>query len=438
MSEISGGDGGDESSYSCSFCSKSQTEVKRLIAGSEQVYICDECVAVCTQIISGASINDLSTTDFDGIHVEDLPKPKFIYDRLQEYVIGQEHAKRVLSVGVYNHYKKVQSQRANMEESIELGKTNILLVGPTGSGKTLLAETLARILEVPFAIVDATSLTEAGYVGEDVENILLKLIQAAGNDVKKAEKGIIYVDEIDKTARRASNPSITRDVSGEGVQQALLKIIEGAIVNVPPQGGRKHPQQEFIQIDTSGILFICGGAFEAIDEIVEKRISKDRHVVGFNLSNATDDSDQDSSTMMNLSHDDILEYGMIPEFVGRMPLAVALNPLKKEDLLKVLKEPKNALIKQYLSLFEMDGVKLSFTDDALDVIVEKALKQNTGARALRTIMEDILLDLMYEIPSIENVYSCVISKEVAEKKMLPALVDENGDELDWESIRKSA
>tara|TARA_Y100000590_G_C15728827_1_gene1016276 strand:+ start:1189 stop:2499 length:1311 start_codon:yes stop_codon:yes gene_type:complete len=436
MSDISGG---DESSYSCSFCSKPQTEVKRLIAGSEQVYICDECVAVCTQIISGASLNDLATTDFDGIQVEDLPKPKFIYDRLQEYVIGQEHAKRVLSVGVYNHYKKVQSQRTNMAESVELGKTNILLVGPTGSGKTLLAETLARILEVPFAIVDATSLTEAGYVGEDVENILLKLIQAAGNDVKKAEKGIIYVDEIDKTARRASNPSITRDVSGEGVQQALLKIIEGAIVNVPPQGGRKHPQQEFIQIDTSGILFICGGAFEAIDEIVEKRISKNRHVVGFNLStNTTHDSDGDSSTMMNLSHDDILEYGMIPEFVGRMPLAVALNPLRKEDLLKVLKEPKNALIKQYLSLFEMDGVKLSFTDDALDVIVEKALKQNTGARALRTIMEDVLLDLMYEIPSIEDAHSCVISKEVAEKKILPALVDDNGNQLDWESIRKTA
>ena len=438
MSETSGGDG-KESSYSCSFCSKSQTEVKRLIAGSEEVYICDECVAVCTQIISGANLTGLTTDDFDGIAVEDLPKPKFIYDRLQEYVIGQEHAKRVLSVGVYNHYKKVQAQHTHNSDSIELGKTNILLVGPTGSGKTLLAETLSRILEVPFAIVDATSLTEAGYVGEDVENILLKLIQAAGNDIKKAEKGIIYVDEIDKTARRTSNPSITRDVSGEGVQQALLKIIEGAVVNVPPQGGRKHPQQEFIQIDTSGILFICGGAFEAIDEIVEKRISKNRHVVGFNISTEDqDDIPTNSNTMSNLSHDDLLEYGMIPEFVGRMPLAVALNPLIKEDLLRVLKEPKNSLIKQYLSLFEMDGVNLSFTDDALDVVVEKALKQNTGARALRTIMEDILLDLMYEIPSMENVHSCVISKEVAEKRVLPSLLDENGNEIDWETIKKTA
>jgi ATP-dependent Clp protease ATP-binding subunit ClpX len=437
MSETSGG-GGEESSYSCSFCSKSQTEVKRLIAGSEEVYICDECVAVCTQIISGANLTGLTTDDFDGISIEDFPKPKSIYDRLQEYVIGQEHAKRVLSVGVYNHYKKVQSQHINSAESIELGKTNILLVGPTGSGKTLLAETLSRILEVPFAIVDATSLTEAGYVGEDVENILLKLIQAAGNDIKKAEKGIIYVDEIDKTARRTSNPSITRDVSGEGVQQALLKIIEGAVVNVPPQGGRKHPQQEFIQIDTSGILFICGGAFEAIDEIVEKRVSKNRHVVGFNLSSGNDDDNTDSNTMSNLSHDDLLEYGMIPEFVGRMPLAVALNPLKKEDLLRVLKEPRNSLVKQYLSLFEMDGVKLSFTEDALDFVAEQALKQNTGARALRTIMEDILLDLMYEIPSIENAHSCVISKDVAEKRVLPTLLDENGNEIDWETIRKTA
>ena len=437
MSDTSGGDG-NESSYSCSFCSKSQTEVKRLIAGSEEVYICDECVAVCTQIIAGANLTGLTTNEFDGILVEDLPKPKFIYDRLQEYVIGQEHAKRVLSVGVYNHYKKVQSQHINTSDSIELGKTNILLVGPTGSGKTLLAETLSRILEVPFAIVDATSLTEAGYVGEDVENILLKLIQAAGNDIKKAEKGIIYVDEIDKTGRRSSNPSITRDVSGEGVQQALLKIIEGAVVNVPPQGGRKHPQQEFIQIDTSGILFICGGAFENIDEIVEKRVSKNRHVVGFDLSSGSDDGRADSDTMSNLSHDDLLEYGMIPEFVGRMPLAVALNPLKKDDLLRVLKEPKNSLIKQYLSLFEMDGVNLSFTEDALDVVVEKALKQNTGARALRTIMEDILLDLMYEIPSIENVHSCVISKDVAEKRVPPSLLDEDGNEIDWETIRKTA
>jgi ATP-dependent Clp protease ATP-binding subunit ClpX len=437
MSETSGG-GGKESSYSCSFCSKSQTEVKRLIAGSEEVYICDECVAVCTQIISGANLTGLTTDDFDGISIEDFPKPKSIYDRLQEYVIGQEHAKRVLSVGVYNHYKKMQSQHINNADSIELGKTNILLVGPTGSGKTLLAETLSRILEVPFAIVDATSLTEAGYVGEDVENILLKLIQAAGNDIKKAQKGIIYVDEIDKTARRTSNPSITRDVSGEGVQQALLKIIEGAVVNVPPQGGRKHPQQEFIQIDTSGILFICGGAFEAIDEIIEKRVSKNRHVVGFNLSNGNDDDDTDSNTMSNLSHDDLLEYGMIPEFVGRMPLAVALNPLKKEDLLRVLKEPRNSLVKQYLSLFEMDGVKLSFTEGALDFVVEQALKQNTGARALRTIMEDILLDLMYEIPSIENVHSCVISKDVAEKRVLPTLLDENGNKIDWETIRKTA
>ena len=412
MSETSGG-GGEESSYSCSFCSKSQTEVKRLIAGSEEVYICDECVAVCTQIISGANLTGLTTDDFDGISIEDFPKPKSIYDRLQEYVIGQEHAKRVLSVGVYNHYKKVQSQHINSAESIELGKTNILLVGPTGSGKTLLAETLSRILEVPFAIVDATSLTEAGYVGEDVENILLKLIQAAGNDIKKAEKGIIYVDEIDKTARRTSNPSITRDVSGEGVQQALLKLLEGTVVNVAPKGGRKHPEQKFTEVDTKDILFIAGGAFSGIERLISKRLNM--QAVGFSASLDEDKIDHEN-LLQYIIPSDLKAFGLIPEIIGRLPVLSYMNPLDAETLRAILTEPKNSIIKQYEKLFAMDDVEFSITEGALGYIVNKAVEYKLGARGLRSLCEAIFTDAMFDLPSSDE-KEFKVTKNYAEAKL---------------------
>lgn len=434
----SSGENGDESSYICSFCGKSQSEVRRLIAGPDQVYICDECVLACFQIINGSNSEHAHDTKHEDLDINNLPNPRLIHEHLSSYVIGQQNAKKVLSVGVYNHYKKIGSQFQDKTEDISLDKTNILLVGPTGTGKTLLAQTLARILDVPFAIVDATSLTEAGYVGEDVENILLKLIQNADNDISRAERGIIYIDEIDKTSRRSANPSITRDVSGEGVQQALLKIIEGATVNVPPQGGRKHPQQEFIQIDTSGILFICGGAFEGIIDLVEKRILKDKNSMGFGTNVGLIDDIDKGDIISQLSHDDILAYGMIPEFVGRMPLVVGLKDLGKSELLEVLSTPKNSLVAQYTKLFNLDQVDLEFTDEALNVIADLALDQKTGARALRTVMEDLLLDLMYEIPSLDNVKKCVISAEAVRKIAPPDLFDDSNRPINWTDIRKSA
>ena len=434
----SSGENGDESSYICSFCGKSQSEVRRLIAGPDQVYICDECVLACFQIINGSNSKHAHDTKHEDLDINNLPNPRLIHEHLSSYVIGQQNAKKVLSVGVYNHYKKIGSQSQDKTEDISLDKTNILLVGPTGTGKTLLAQTLARILDVPFAIVDATSLTEAGYVGEDVENILLKLIQNADHDISRAERGIIYIDEIDKTSRRSANPSITRDVSGEGVQQALLKIIEGATVNVPPQGGRKHPQQEFIQIDTSGILFICGGAFEGIIDLVEKRILKDKNSMGFGTNVGLIDDIDKGDIISQLSHDDILAYGMIPEFVGRMPLVVGLKDLGKSELLEVLSTPKNSLVAQYTKLFNLDQVDLEFTDEALDVIADLALDQKTGARALRTVMEDLLLDLMYEIPSLDNVKKCVISAEAVRKIAPPELFDDSNRPINWTDIRKSA
>lgn len=434
----SSGENGDESSYICSFCGKSQSEVRRLIAGPDQVYICDECVLACFQIINGSNSEHAHNIKHEDLDINNLPNPRLIHEHLSSYVIGQQNAKKVLSVGVYNHYKKIGSQFQDKTEDISLDKTNILLVGPTGTGKTLLAQTLARILDVPFAIVDATSLTEAGYVGEDVENILLKLIQNADNDISRAERGIIYIDEIDKTSRRSANPSITRDVSGEGVQQALLKIIEGATVNVPPQGGRKHPQQEFIQIDTSGILFICGGAFEGIIDLVEKRILKDKNSMGFGTNVGLIDDIDKGDIISQLSHDDILAYGMIPEFVGRMPLVVGLKDLGKSELLEVLSTPKNSLVAQYTKLFNLDQVDLEFTDEALNVIADLALDQKTGARALRTVMEDLLLDLMYEIPSLDNVKKCVISAEAVRKIAPPDLFDDSNRPINWTDIRKSA
>lgn len=419
------GGNGKGTLYHCSFCGKSQGQVKRLIAGPDQVYICDECIGVCNQILTEQSINQDAAPVASATPMPRIPTPRDIYSRLSEYVIGQERAKRVLSVGVYNHYKRIYSH-SQSEQDIELDKTNILLVGPTGSGKTLLAETLARILDVPFAIADATSLTEAGYVGEDVENILLRLIQAADYDVTRAERGIIYIDEIDKTARKTPNPSITRDVSGEGVQQALLKIVEGSIANVPPQGGRKHPHQEFIQINTSGILFICGGAFEGMEEIVRSRVLKDQNNIGFQVHPLHDEASERSRVMAELSHDDLLSYGMIPEFVGRMPLAVALDPLQREELVLILTKPKNALVRQYQSLFGLDGVNLEFTEDALEVVAERALDQKTGARGLRTVVEETLLDVMYDIPSMEGIERCLITGDVIRKTAPPLLFNAAG------------
>ena len=399
-----GGQG--EGPHRCSFCGKPEGTVRLLAGPDHKAYICDECVRVCLRILEGRPRGKGREQPADeGQEQEEelqpIPAPKEIYNLLSEFVIGQERAKRVLSVGVYNHYKRT-NVKSEEEPDVELDKTNILLVGPTGSGKTLLAQTLARILNVPFAIADATSLTEAGYVGEDVENILLRLIQAADYDVSKAQRGIIYIDEIDKTARKNANPSVTRDVSGEGVQQALLKIVEGCIANVPPQGGRKHPQQEFIQIDTGGILFICGGAFEGMDEIIAARVNKDKRSIGFGSERMADDPAERSRVMAQLSHDDILAYGMIPEFVGRMPLAVALDPLQKPDLLEVLTKPRNALVKQYANLLGQDGVTLEFTDEALEAVADRALSQKTGARGLRTVVEEVLLDVMYELPSMSG------------------------------------
>jgi ATP-dependent Clp protease ATP-binding subunit ClpX len=399
----------------CSFCGKSQRQVKKLIAGPG-VYICDECIDLCNEIID----EELATAPtFD---VDSLPKPKEIYSVLNEYVVGQEKAKRTLSVAVYNHYKRIQIARSEEDPEVELQKSNILLLGPTGCGKTLLAQTLARILNVPFAIADATALTEAGYVGEDVENILLKLIQASDYDVKKAETGIIYIDEVDKVARKADNPSITRDVSGEGVQQALLKILEGTLASVPPQGGRKHPHQEFLTIDTTNILFICGGAFADLDKVIERRIGS--RGVGFGAMIDSRRNQDRGQVFESVLPEDLMHYGLIPEFVGRLPVISAIHQLTRDDLIRILEEPRNALVKQFQRFFSFDGIELHFAEDSLGSIADKALERDTGARGLRSILEEILLEVQFELPSRGDVTKCVVTKETVEKNLKPTLVTE--------------
>ncbi len=406
--------------FRCSFCDKTQTQVKRLVAGPDRVFICDECVVLCDQIIAQDSTVQASAANpkANGLN------PKTIYQNLEEYVVGQESAKKILSVAVYNHYKRISSTQTRSD--VEIQKANILMLGPSGSGKTHIAQTLARILRVPFAIADATSLTEAGYVGEDVENILLRLIQAADYDVARAEQGIIYIDEIDKIARKSTNPSITRDVSGEGVQQALLKIIEGCEANVPPQGGRKHPHQDFLKIKTDNVLFMCGGAFEGMEDIINRRVFKSKHSIGFTGS-ASWNAQTEDNVLHYVNSDDLMEYGFIPEFVGRLPVIATLDTLDEPALIKVLSEPKNALVRQYQSLFSMDDVELVFTHEALTAAAQQALKQKTGARGLRTILERTLLDVMYELPSMTDVGRCVVDGDAILGISPVTLSLENGD-----------